>query len=216
MLIPDNIISKKLNNVFLIIGGSCSGKTTMAKYLNEKHGMYHYDTDKMLKTYYETASIEYQPTMCRKMKDIFEYTIDEVIEYDLNVIKEATPMIITDLIEISGKYEKIICEGIYAYLIAPLIDYDKKIHLSTSNEIIRNDYFSRSAQTQILESINNRLDISNFEKERRINHRLDMVCEVVSRIEDEINKQDIKQYYRNEKITIIEMFNIVENHFRLK
>jgi hypothetical protein len=133
----------------------------------------------------------------------------------LNVIKEVTPMIITDLIELSGKYEKIICEGIYTYLIAPLISYNKIIHLSASDELIRKDYFSRPSQAQILENINNRLDISDLEKESRINHRLDMVCGVVSRIENEINKMNIKQYCRNEKSTIIEMISIIENHFGL-
>jgi dephospho-CoA kinase len=71
MVIPDNIVTKKLKNIFFVIGGSCSGKTTLAKYLNEKYGMYHYDTDYMVKTFYETASIDYQPTLCRKMNDIF-------------------------------------------------------------------------------------------------------------------------------------------------
>jgi guanylate kinase len=214
MNIPDNIISRKLKNVYFIIGGSCSGKTTSAKYLNEKYGMYHYGTDFMRKTYYESASIDYQPTLCRKINDFYDLNIDEVIEYETNVINEVTPMIIADLIELSGKYEKIICEGVYAILIAPLISYSKIIHLSTSNEIIKNDFFIRPLQLQILENIKNRIDISDSEKEKRINHRIDMACGVISKI-DEISKLNIKQYYRNEKSTINEMLNIIENHFEL-
>jgi len=45
MVIPDNIISSKIKNVFFIIGGSCSGKSTSARYLSEKYRMYHYSTD---------------------------------------------------------------------------------------------------------------------------------------------------------------------------
>ena len=214
MIIPDNIISKKIDNVFFIIGGLCSGKTTSAKYLNEKYGMYHYCTDNIRKIYYETASIEYQPTLCRKINDFYDLKINEVIEYETNVIKEVTPMIIVDLIELSGKYEKIICEGVYAILIAPLINYNKIIHLSTSNEIIKNDFFTRPLQLKILENIKYRSDISISEKEERINHRIDMACGVISKI-DEIINLNLKQYYRNEGSTINEMLNTIESHFGL-
>jgi len=215
MIIPDNIISQKLHNVFLIIGGSCSGKSTSAKYLNEKYGMYHYSTDFMRKTYYERASIYYQPTLCRKINDFYDLNIDEAIEYETNVIKEVTPMIIADLIELSGKYERIICEGVYAILIAPLISYDKIIYLYTSNEMIKNDFFTRPLQSQILENINNRTDISDSEKENRINHRIDMACGVISKI-DEIKRLNIKQYCRKEESTINGMLDTIEKHFGLR
>jgi len=214
MYIPDNIISNKLKNVYFIIGCSCSGKTTSAEHLNKKYGMYHYSTDYMRKKYYEAASINYQPTLCRKINDFYDLSIGEAIDYETNVIKEVTPMIVSDLIELSGKYEKIICEGVYAILIAPLISYNKIIHLCTSNEIIKNDFFKRPLQLQILENINNRMDISNQEKEKRIKHRIDMACGVISKI-DEIKKLNIKQYCRNEKSTINEMLNIIEIHFGL-
>jgi len=214
MIIPDNIISQKIKNVFFIIGGSCSGKTTSAKYLNEKYGMYHYSTDNMRKTYYERASIDCQPTLCRKINDFYDLDIDEAIEYETNVIKEVTPMIIADLIELSGKYEKIVCEGVYSILVAPLISYNKIIYLYTSNEIIKNDFFKRPLQSQILEYINNKTDISDLEKEKRMNHRIDMACGVISKI-DVIKKINIKQYCRKEENTINEMLHIIENHFEL-
>jgi len=59
MNIPENIISQKLKDVYFIIGGSCSGKTTASKHLSEKYGIYRYSTDDMRKTYYERAVIEY-------------------------------------------------------------------------------------------------------------------------------------------------------------
>jgi len=214
MIIPDNIISQKLNNVFFIIGGSCSGKSTSAKYLNEKYGMYHYSTDFMRKTYYERASIDNQPTLCRKINDFYDLNIDEAIEYETNVIKEVTPMIIVDLIELTGKYEKIICEGVYAILIAPLIIYKKIIYLYTSNEIIKNDFFTRPLQSQILKYINNKTDISDIEKEKRKNHRIEMACGVISKI-DEINKLNINQYCRTEESTINDMLSVIEKHFGL-
>jgi len=214
MIIPDNIISQKLKNVYFIIGKSCSGKTTVAKYLSEKYGMYHYSTDDMRKTYYERADIEYQPALCRKIKDFYELSVDEALFYEANVAKEITPMIIADLIELSGKYEKIICEGVYAVCIAPLIDYNRIIYLHTSDEIIKRDFFNRDLQSHILENISNRADISESEKENRINHRKDMACGIISKLEAFI-KDDIKRYYRDDNSTVEDMTTVIEQHFKL-
>lgn len=214
MNIPENILSLKLNNVYFIIGGSCSGKTTSAKYLSEKFGMYHYSTDNMRNTYYERASIEYQPTMCRKINEFYDLSVDEALEYEANVIKEVTPMIVTDLIELTGKYDKIICEGVYAILITSLISFNKKIYLKTTDEIIQNDFFYRPLQSQILESIRNRTDITESEKEDRIKHRLEMACGVITKFND-LFKNNIKHYYRNEESTIDDMLSVIEKHFEL-
>ena len=203
-----------MKNVYFIIGVSCSGKTTASKYLSEKYGMYRYSTDDMRKTYYERGIIEYQPTLCRKIKDFYELSVDEALFYEADVAKEATPMIIADLIELSGKYEKIVCEGVYAVPIIPLIDNNKKIYLSTSDEIIKKDFFNRPAQSLILENIMKRTDITESEKENRINHRKDIACGVISKL-DEFIKDNIKRYHRDEKSTIEDMLNIIEQHFEL-
>jgi len=123
----------------------------------------------MRKTYYERASAEYQPALCRKIKDFYDFSIDEALSYEADVAREAAPMIIADLIELSGKHERIICEGVYAVCIAPLIDYNKIIYLSAPDEIIKREFFNRPAQFLILESIMNRTDISEPEKENHIN-----------------------------------------------
>ena len=214
MNIPGNIISDKLKNVYFIIGGSCSGKSTASHHFSEKYGMYRYSTDDMRKTYYERAVIEYQPTLCRKIKDFYELSVGEALLYEADIAKEATPMIIADLIELSGKYKRIVCEGVYAVPIMLLIDYNKKIYLSASDEIIKRDFFNRPAQSRILENIMNRADITESEKENRINHRKDIACGVISKL-DEFIKDDIKRYYRDDNSTIEDMLNNIEQHFEL-
>jgi len=214
MNIPENIISQKLKNVYFIIGGSCAGKTTAAKYLSEKYGMYHYSTDDMRKTYYQRAIVDYQPALCKKIKDFYELSVDEVLTYEADVARETAPMIITDLIELSGKYDKIVCEGVYAAPIIPLTDYNKIIYLYTSDEIIKRDFFNRPAQSRILENIINRTDITESEKEKRINHRIEIACGIMSNLDNYI-KNDIKRYYRNDENSIEDMLNIIEKHFEL-
>lgn len=214
MNIAENIISQKLKGIYFIIGGSCAGKTTASKYISEKYDMYRYSTDEMRKTYYERAIIEHQPTLCRKIKDFYELSVDEALLYEADVAKEATPMIIADLIELSGKYERIVCEGVYAVPLIPLIDYNKIIYLSTSDEIIKRDFFNRDAQSSILMSILNNPDITESEKENRINHRKEIACGVISKLDEFIN-DNIKRYYRNDDSTIEDMLNIIEQHFEL-
>ena len=214
MNISENIISQKLKDIYFIIGGSCSGKSTAAKHLSEKYGMYLYSTDDMRKTYYERAVIEHQPTLCRKIKDFYELSVDEALLYEADIAKEATPMIITDLIELSGKYKCIVCEGVYAVPIMPLIKHNRKIYLSASDEIIKRDFFSRPAQSLILENIMERTDITELEKENRINHRKDIACGIISKLGEFINK-NMKRYYKNENNTTEDMLNIIEQHFEL-
>lgn len=214
MNIPENIISQKLKDIYFIIGGSCSGKTTAAKHLSERYGMYHYSTDDMRKSYYERAVIEYQPALCRKIQKYYELSVDEILSYEADIAKEASPIIIADLIELSGKYEKIICEGVYAVPIIPLIKHNKIIYLSATDEITRRDFFNRNAQSAILTSIMNNPDITELEKEKRINFRKDIACGIMLKLECFIGN-DVKRYCRDENTTVEDMVKIIEQHFEL-
>ncbi|MCL2772070.1 MAG: ATP-binding protein [Oscillospiraceae bacterium] len=214
MNIPENVISRKLKNVYFIIGGSCAGKTTASKYLGEKYKMYRYSTDDMRKTYYEIADIEYQPALYQdKIRGFSQIGIDEAIAREAAVICELTPIIIADLIELSGKYEKIICEGVYAVGITPLVDYNRIIYLSTSDEIIKRDFYSRPAQSHIMESTMKRTDMTDSEKEDWLNYRRNLAC-IYTKL-DEFFKYDIKRYYRNENSIVEDMLNTIEQHFGL-
>ena len=42
MKISDNIIKEQLKNVYFLSGGAYGGKTTMAKLIEEQHGIYRY------------------------------------------------------------------------------------------------------------------------------------------------------------------------------
>ena len=214
MNIPENVLSRKLKNVYFIIGGSCAGKTTASKYLGEKYGMYRYSTDDMRKSYYEIADIEYQPALYRdKISGFSQIGIDEALTREAAVAGDITPMIIADLIELSGKYEKIVCEGVYAVGITPLADYNKIIYLSASDEIIRKDFYSRPAQALIVENTMKRTDMTDSEKENWINYRKNSACVYTKLIE--FFKYDIKRYYRDENSTVEDMLNVIERHFEL-
>jgi hypothetical protein len=131
MIIANNIIANKLKNVYWVIGSSCGGKTTSANILSKKYSMYHYNSDEMrLKHCRDTDDIE-QPALKRYVPDINQLSVDDLREWEAGIVREMTPMIIADLIELSGKNKKIVFEGdIDTQSIIPFIKHDRIIFLS--------------------------------------------------------------------------------------
>ena len=64
MKISNNIIKEKLKNVYFLCGGAYGGKTTMAKLIEEKYGLYRYRQGDHYDKYTEYAKPEYQPALC--------------------------------------------------------------------------------------------------------------------------------------------------------
>ena len=108
MLIADNILREKLKNVYFVTG---SGKTTnsneKSKHLNNSY-VYHTDNRG---PFFKLADPKYQPAMCRDVQDYFSLDKDDAHNWECNIVKEFTPMIIIDLIYLSSKFDVVICEG---------------------------------------------------------------------------------------------------------
>ena len=86
MYIPDNIIRKRIENVYFIWG---RGKTTIAKKLHEKHGFYIYSTDDSRASHVKAADANNQPYMCRDIRGIMkEYGVKDFWALPKEVIQE--------------------------------------------------------------------------------------------------------------------------------
>ena len=168
MNIPDNIVKQKLKNVYFIWG---TGKTTTANELHKRHGFYVYHTDYSRQTHFQNAEPEYQPAMCRDI--LKEYGIKDYLglppkvagEWEREIVREFTPMIIADLIGLASQHEVVICEGD--------IDEDTVITVSTNIVVLSNhgkkhDWFDRPDQRHMLENIRNRTDLTEQEKDELI------------------------------------------------
>lgn len=161
MIIADNILKNKLKNVYFIWG---SGKTTAADILSEKYGIYVYHTDHERSKFFGIAEKEFQPSMCRVVPDFWALPKDEALAWEAEIVREFTPMVIADLIELSAVHEKIICEGDLDFAAlsgivtnAVFISYHGKDY----------DFFDRPEQRKMLDDIRKR-DISDAEKEELI------------------------------------------------
>jgi dephospho-CoA kinase len=61
--IADNIIKHHLQNVYVITGHACGGKTTTSRYLADKYDMILLDWDEQFATYQALVDPRYQPAI---------------------------------------------------------------------------------------------------------------------------------------------------------
>ena len=216
MLIADNILRNKLKNVYFITG---SGKTTIANEMS-KHidNCYVYHTDNR-GPFFKLADPLYQPAMCRDVLDYFALEKDDAHNWECNIVKEFTPMIIIDLIYLSSQYDVVICEGdINLELIIDAVVKENMVYIKHIGKT--GDFFDRPDQRHMLDSIINNSSLSEEEKKLKIEKMYDIVGRpneeiVEDSIPDVIKNNDIKVIVRYDDNTVEENTNKVLNYFRL-
>lgn len=201
------------NNVYFLLGVPCAGKTTMADILCKKHGMYYFGGDAMRFCYFKKADKVKHPAMTRNMSDYFDLSADKLVQWERDVIKEQTPMALSDLKELSYQHEKILFDGILNLPFIPsTIDYRRIVYLTVSREIRERDFFSREDHLKMIENIKNNPNISDAEKERRIVLRRTVAIDFCP---DDVHEYGLSQFIRNDHTTVTEELEFVERHFDL-
>jgi hypothetical protein len=128
-------------------------------------------------------------------------------------------MVIADLIQLAAQYEGVICEGD--------IDIDDIIQIVTHAVTISNhgssyDFFDRPEQRHMLEDIRNRSDLSDEEKEERIQNAYRIVGggendkkEQIHEIPRETIQYGVKQIIRNDNTTAEQTAKMIAEYFGL-
>ena len=216
MLIADNILRNKLKKVYFITG---SGKTTIANEMSKHlNNCYVYHTDNRV-PFFKLADPKYQPAMCRDVPDYFALAEDDAHNWECNIVKEFTPMILIDLIYLSSQYDVVICEGdINLELIIDAIVKENMVYIKHIGKT--GDFFDRPDQRHMLDSIINDNSLSEEEKKLKIEKMYDIVGRpneeiVEDSIPDVIKNNDIKVIVRYDDNTVEENTNKVLNYFRL-
>lgn len=216
MIIADNILKEKLKNVYFITG---SGKTTIANEMSKHIGnCYVYHTDNR-GPFFKLADPKYQLAMCRNVPDYFALDKDDAHNWECNIVKEFTPMIIIDLIYLSSQYDVVICEGdINLELIIDSIVKDNMVYIKHIGKT--GDFFDRPEQRHMLDSIINDNSLSEEEKKLKIEKMYDIVGRpnqeiVEDSIPDVIKNNDIKVIVRYDNNTVEENTNKVLKCFKL-
>jgi hypothetical protein len=147
------------------------------------------------------------------MSDYFGLPAEYLIQRERDIFAEQTPMIISDLIEISAVHDKVLFDGIMDLShIAPLISNNRIIYFYVSRYIRERDFFNRADHIHILENIKNNPNLSDGEKEKRILLRKTVA---IDSYDYDAKKFRITQFDRDDSTTIEEMLGFTERHFGL-
>lgn len=210
MNIADNTLKRLLKNVYFIWG---SGKTTTANALAKKHGFYVYHTDESRNWHFQNSHPVYQHAMCRDVPDFWALEKDDALAWECAIVKEMTPMIVADLIKLSGQYDRIICEGD--------IDIDTVIPIVTNAVTISNhgkcyDFFERPEQKHMIENIQNRTDICEDEKQKLIENAYHIVgTDDPCRFDQprETTLYGVKEIIRDESTSVEQIVRMIEDYW---
>ena len=202
MNIPNSIIKEKLKNVYFIWG---SGKTTIANRLKDEYGLYIYGTDESRNRQMNLANPVDQPYMCRDyykeygVKNFWELPKEVIAEREKHFVEEMTPMMIAELIQLSTLHKVIICEGdIDYYAVAPVAT--NIVYLS--NQSTTFDWFDRPDHENIRDTVAKRIDLSDEEKQRIIDHAYECVTPDESSGTDWVAELGIKNIIWNDHTSI--------------
>lgn len=198
------------NNIYFLVGSSCGGKTTAATQLHKKYGAYHYNSDEMRSRHFANAEKDKHLALARVVEDYAALPKDDALQWEKNIVREMTPMMLSDLQELSKEHSIVVCDGdIDIDLLVPLIDLHNIICLTASRDIAKQEFFNRPDHIHMLEGIKSRTDLTEEEKQARIQNFLELVVdnEIV------VLKYGIKQYIRTQESTVDEMMDCIERWF---
>ena len=213
MLIPDNVLKQKLQNVYFIWG---SGKTTAANELSRRYGFYVYHTDDNRNKHFNNADPQFQPALCRDVPDVLALDPQDALQWESEIVRDFTPMVIADLIQLSVLHKGVICEGdIDIDAVIPLINHAVTI----SNYGSPYDFFDRPGQRNMLDEIRNR-DIPEEEKEKLIRNAYKIVGDNSEKkpnrdIPRETIQYGVKQIIRDDNSTVEQTADIIAEYFGL-
>ena len=200
-------------NVFFILGCPCAGKTTVAKILAQKYNMYRLSGDERRFEYYKYADKVKHKYMTMNASNFWEWSLEEMVEWEKGVISEQTPMIIEELNRLSEEHEFVLFEGMLDinYLLS-VADRDRIVYLTVDRETCEKDFFGRGDHNGMLSAIMNTEDISDEEIGRRIEIRR---TSAITAFYEDAQSFGIQSFSRKDICSPREMTNAIERFFKI-
>lgn len=149
--------------------------------------------------------------MYRDVPDYFALATEDARQWESDIVREMTPMIAADLIELAAQHKTVICEGdIDVNIIAPLTRHI--IYISNHGKSY--DFFDRSEQRHMLDGIRNRTDLTE-EKEQRIRNAYAIVGGGKSSKQPrEVTQLGVKEIIRDDNTTVQQTADEISAYFR--
>lgn len=196
------------NNVYFILGVPCSGKSSIGAILKSKYNMFYFSGDAKRFDYFKLADATKHPFMTKNTSEFYGWTKEEMIDWERGVISEQTPFITSELNKLSSIHDLILFDGILDLgLISRMVNKNRVIYLTTNKAIIERDFFDRDDHKPLLNSILNTPNITDTEKQRRIQLRKEVARDSFC---VDAAVYGIKQFERNSDTSIKELAERVE------
>ena len=213
MDISDNILRDRLQHVYWIIGTSCSGKSTMAKALADKHGLRYYDPNDHYPRLKAAASPTEQPYLSRTFRDAdayFSLPLPEYVEHLEKQTEEAFEMMVVDFLEM-GADTPIITEEIHITELALRVSaWHKVAFLFTDEALYRQQNWERDDQE--------RRDIRAYmettsDPDKHLAHVTEMGVLSGERMIRTARRLKVAMFQRVKSTTVAQMLEKLEDHF---
>ena len=200
-------------NVFFILGCPCAGKTTVAKILTQRYNMFLLSGDERRFDYYKHADKEKHKYMTMDASSFWDWSLDEMVDWERGVISEQTQMIIEELNRLSKERDIVLFEGMMdiKYLLS-VADRNHIVYLTVDRQICEKDFFGRGDHNGMLTAIMNTEGISDEEKNRRIEIRR---ASAIAAFYEDAQSYGLQSFSRKDKSSPIEMTNKISHYFNM-
>lgn len=213
--------------VYWIGGSSCSGKSTCARLISEKHHCALYNTDEYafgkymfgFDNIHQYPAIEkYKDMLCEGVIDFINRDTSISYQAYLDYCHEVFPLIRNDIIQLSRR-NNVIVEGahILPELQVELCNSDKSVYLISSEEQQRNIWL-KEMNKEIVGG--NEHEINDYrqieDKESFVNSRIGLHQEIAGHIKREAIKNKLNYIIVNNDISIFELQKLIESLFDLE
>ena len=200
-------------NVFFILGCPCAGKTTVTKMLTQRYNMFLLSGDERRFDYYKHADKEKHKYMTMDASSFWDWSLDEMVDWERGVISEQTPMIIEELNRLSKERDIVLFEGMMdiKYLLS-VADRNHIVYLTVDREICEKDFFGRGDHNGMLTAIMNTEGISDEEKNRRIEIRR---ASAIAAFYEDAQSYGLQSFSRKDISSPIEMTNKIAHYFNM-
>ena len=200
-------------NVFFILGCPCAGKTTVAKILTQRYNMFLLSGDERRFDYYKHADKAKHKYMTMDASSFWDWSLDEMVDWERGVISEQTPMIIEELNRLSKERDIVLFEGMMdiKYLLS-VADRNHIVYLTVDREICEKDFFGRGDHNGMLTAIMNTEGISDEEKNRRIEIRR---ASAIAAFYEDAQSYGLQSFSRKDISSPIEMTNKIAHYFNM-
>ena len=210
-----NIVkNKKVNrNVLFLLGCPCSGKTTVAKLLSQRNNIYCLSGDERRFDFYKRADASKHKYMTMDTSDFWQWSLDEMVDWERGVISEQTPMIIEELNKLSERYDFVLFEGMIDinYLLS-VANRNRIAYLTVDRNVCDNDFFGRDDHNGMKSAILRTEGISDEEKSRRIEIRKEAA---ITAFYEDAENLGLQCFSRKDISSPLEMAEHIEQYFGL-